>query len=99
MNCQLGFILGDSSVSKLGVEEKLIMLSKNYLKSLKQRVAPNHFSSSWKKRGLTGIVVGTTSLSCIYKLLIAYINDIPHDISLIYKMFFDDTSLLSKILA
>ena len=75
------------------------MLSKNYLKSLKQRVALNDFSSYWKKRGFTGIVAGITYLSCIYKGLIAYINDIPHDIASIYKMFFDDTSLFSKILS
>ena len=84
-----------------GVEEKLIMLLENYLKNQKQRVVLNGLSSSWKKI-LAGVPQGPVLglllfLIYIYIYIYIYINDLPHDISSICKMFADDTSLFSKV--
>ena len=53
-------------------------------------------------RGTTRIIIGTTSLSHIYKrltslLFLIYINDLPHHISSVCKMFTNDTSLFWKV--
>ena len=76
-----------------GAEGKLIMLLENYLKNKKQRVVLNGLSSSWKK-----ILAGVPRKSVLGPLLfLTYINDLPHDISSICKMFADDTWLFSKV--
>ena len=80
-------------LKKNGFEGKLIMLFENYLKNRKQRVVLNGLSSSWKK-----IVVGIPQVSVLGSLLfLIYINDLPHEISSICKMFADDTSLFLKV--
>ena len=63
------------------------MLLENYLKNKKRRVVLNGLSSSWKK-----ILAGAPRKSVLGPLLfLTYINDLPHDISSICKMFADDT--------
>ena len=69
------------------------MLLENYLKNKKRRVVLNGLSSSWKK-----ILAGVPRKSVLGPLLfLTYINDLPHDISSICKMFADDTWLFSKV--
>ena len=76
-----------------GVEGKLIMLLENYIKNRNQRVVLNGLNSSWKK-----ILAGNPQGSVLGPLLfLIYINDLPHDISSVCKMFADDTSLFSKV--
>ena len=76
-----------------GVEGKLIMLLENYLKNRNQRVVLNGLNSSWKK-----ILAGVPQGSVLGPLLfLIYINDLPHDISSVCKMFADDTSLFLKV--
>ena len=63
------------------------MLLENYLKNKKQRVVLNGLSSSWKK-----ILAGVPRKLVLGPLLfLTYINDLPHDISSICKMFADNT--------
>ena len=69
------------------------MLLENYLKNKKRRVVLNGLGSSWKK-----ILAGVPRKSVLGPLLfLTYINDLPHDISSICKMFADDTWLFSKV--
>ena len=76
-----------------GVEGKLIMLLENYLQNRNQRVVLNGLNSSWEK-----ILAGVPQGSVLGPLLfLIYINDLPHDISSVCKMFADDTSLFSKV--
>ena len=76
-----------------GVEGKLIMLLENYLNNRNQRVVLNALSSSWKKI-LAGVPQGSVLGPVIFFI---YVNDLPHGISSICKMFADDTSLFSKV--
>ena len=76
-----------------GVEGKLIMLLEYYLKNRYQRVVLNGISSSWKKI-LAGIPQGSELGQLLFLI---YINDLPHEISSMFKMFADDTSLFSKV--
>ena len=76
-----------------GVEGKLIMHFENYLKNRKQRVVLNGLSSSWEK--ILARVPQGSVLEPLFFLI--YINDLPHVISSICKMFTDDTSLFSKV--
>ena len=76
-----------------GVVGKLIMFFENYLKNRNQRVVLYGITSSWKKMlagDPQGSVLGPP-------LFLIYINDLPHEISSICKMFADDTSLFSKV--
>ena len=75
-----------------GVEGKLIMLLENYLKNWNQKVVLNGLSSSWKKI-LAGVQQGSVLRSLLFLI---YINDLPHNISSICKMFADDTLPFSK---
>ena len=67
--CHEGLIF---KLKTYGVEGRLIMLLKNYLKNQNQRVVLNGLNSSWKKitsMCSTGSSVGTTSLPHVYKRL------------------------------
>ena len=76
-----------------GVEGTLIMLLENYFKNRNQKVVLNGLNSSWKK-----ILAGVPQRSALGPLLfLIHINDLPHDISSVCKMFVDDTSLFSKV--
>ena len=71
----------------------MIILLENYLKNGQQRVALNGLSFSWKK-----ILAEIPQRSLLGPFLfLIYVNDLPHDISSICKMFADDTSLFSKV--
>ena len=76
-----------------GVEVKLIMLLENYWKNRNQRVVLNGLSSSWNKT-LAGVPQGSVLGPLLFLI---YINDLPHDISSISKVFADDTSLFLKV--
>ena len=76
-----------------GVEGKLIMLSGNYLKNRKQRAVLHGHGSSWEKI-LAGVPQGSV-LRTLFFLI--YINNLPHDISPICKIFANDTLLFSKV--
>ena len=65
----------------------------NYLKNRKQRVVLNGLSSSWQK--ILAWVPHGSGLGSL--LFLVYINDLPHSISLIWKMFAEDTLLFSKV--
>ena len=69
------------------------MLLENYSKNWNQRVVLNGISSSWKKM-LAGVPLGPVLGSLLFFI---YINDLPHEISSICKMFADDTSRFSKV--
>ena len=69
------------------------MLLENYLNNRNQRVVLNALSSSWKKI-LAGVPQGSVLGPVIFFI---YVNDLPHGISSICKMFADDTSLFSKV--
>ena len=76
------------------IEETIFMINllENYLNNRNQRVVLNGLNSSWKK-----ILAGVPQGSVLGPLLfLIYINDLPHDISSVCKMFADDTSLFSK---
>ena len=77
---------------KHGVEGKLIKLLEIYLKNQNQRVVPTGLSSSWKK--LLAVVPQRSLLGLV--LFLMYINDLPHDLPSICKMFADDISLFFK---
>ena len=69
------------------------MLLENYLRNRNQRVFLNGLNSSCKK-----ILAGVPQGSMLGPLLFfIYINGLPHDISLICKMFADGASLFSKV--
>ena len=71
----------------------MINLLENYFNNRNQRVVLNGLNSSWKK-----ILAGVPQGSVLGPLLfLIYINDLPHDISSVCKMFADDTSLFSKV--
>ena len=76
-----------------GVEGKLIMLLENYLKNRNQRVVLNGLHSSSKKI-LAGIPQGSELGPLLFLI---HINDLPHHISSVCKMFSDDTLLFSKV--
>ena len=65
---------------------------KSYLKDRQQRVLLNGQTSSWKN-----ILAGVPQGSVLGPLLfLIYINDLPHGLTSICKIFPDDTSLFSK---
>ena len=65
-----------------------MMLLESYLRNPNQRVVLNHLYSSWKK-----ILAGVQQGSLLEPLLfLIYVNDLPHDISSIRKMFAEYTS-------
>ena len=71
----------------------MINLLENYFNNRNQRVVLNGLNSSWKK-----ILAGVPKGSVLGPLLfLIYINDLPHDISSVCKIFADDTSLFSKV--
>ena len=76
-----------------GVEGKLIMLLENYLKNQNQRVVLNGLNSSWKK--MLAVAPQGSVLGAL--LFLMHINDLPHDISSVCKMFADGTSLFAKV--
>ena len=75
------------------VERKLIMLLENILKNRNQRIVLNGLSSSWKKI-LADVPQGSVPGPLLFLI---YINNLPHDISSVCKMFADDISLFSKV--
>ena len=77
-----------------GVEAELLLLIKNYLRNREQRVVLNGQTSEWKR-----IYSGVPQGSVLGPLLfLIYINDLPHGISSMCKIFANDTSLFSKVL-
>ena len=76
-----------------GVEGKLVMLLETYLKNRNQRVVLNGFNSSWKK--ILAVFPQGSVLGAL--LFLMHINDLPHDISSVCKMFADGTSLFAKV--
>ena len=79
---------------KNGIESQLLSLLANYLENREQRVVLNGQTSEWKK-----IKSGVPQGSVLGPLLfLIYINDLPHGITSICKIFADDTSLFTKVL-
>ena len=72
---------------------KLLDLLTNYLHERVQKVVLNDHLSTWES-----ILSGAPESSVLSRLLfLIYIIDLPHQINSIYKIFADDTSLLSLV--
>ena len=69
------------------IEGNLLTLIKNYPANCKQRVVLNGQTSSWNN--ILGSLLGPL-------FILLYINDLPKGITLICKIFADDTSLFSR---
>ena len=75
-----------------GVEGDLLLIIKNYLQNLKQRVVLNGQTSEWRK--ISSEVQQGSVLEPL--LFLIYINDLADGITSICKTFADDTSVFSK---
>ena len=69
------------------------MLLENYLKNRNQRVVLMVLILLGKKI-LAGVPQGSVLGPVLFLI---YINDLPHDISSVCKMFADETSLFSRV--
>ena len=77
-----------------GIEGQILSLLTTYLENREQRVVLNGQTSEWRK-----IKSGVPQGSVLGPLLfLIYINDLPDGITLICKIFADDTSLFTKVL-
>ena len=75
-----------------GIDGKLLKVLKSYLKDWQQRVFLDGQTSSWKN-----ILAGVPQGSVLGPLLfVIYINDLPDGLTLLCKIFADDTSLFSQ---
>ena len=86
--CHIGLLF---KLKAYGVDGELLSLLENYLENCKQRVVLNGQNSEWRK-----INSGVPQESVLGPLLI-YVNDLPHGITSICKIFADDASLFSKV--
>ena len=75
------------------VEGQLLALLKDYLHNRKQRIALNGQMSDWKKIN-SGVPLGSVLGPLLFLI---FISDLPHEITLLGKVFADDTSLFSKV--
>ena len=76
------------------IEEIIFMINllENYLNNRNQRVVLNGLNSSWKKI-LAGVPLGSVLRSLLFLI---FVNDLPHDIYSVSRIFADDTSLFLK---
>ena len=78
---------------KHGINDKLLKLMQDYLRSRQQPVVLNAQTSSWEK-----VLVGVPQGSVLGPVLVLiYINHILEGIRSIFKIFADDTSLFSIV--
>ena len=76
-----------------GIDGKTLKNLENYLTDRQQRVVLNGRTPSWQN-----IYAGVPQGSVLGPLLfLIYINDLPAGLTLMCKIFADDTSLFSKV--
>ena len=76
-------------VTSLWIEGQLLALLKDYLHDCQQRVVLNGQMSDWRKIN-SGVPQGSVLGPLLFLILI---NDLPHGITLLCKIFAGDTSL------
>ena len=76
-----------------GFEAQLLVLLKDYLHNLKQRVVLNGQTSDWRKIN-SGVPQGSVLAPLLFLI---FKKDVPDRITWICNIFADDTSLFSKV--